>query len=339
MSKLQVVEERVHEVVVHEGHRARVRWQLLELVPSDGQPALAVQRTVAAGAEQAPRTRGTVILVHGLAQNSRSWQLSGRSLPAWLAERGYEVLNVDLRGHGLSRRLGSLPARRFDDYADDLVRLVHALPRRPFVAGHSMGAAVAMRAAPRVALAGLVHWAGVYTFARENLALRGAAHLSLAMSGLLPEGAAMSWRPAGRLISRLHRVAEPLNYIAPIRGWGWRSFERPLLRERVTEGFDVTSFAVMEEMSRWALGEPVDDGAFAALEDLPLLVLSGTADKLATVGDGRACYETSRSRDRTFLVFSREVHGFSPGHLDIVLGAKAPALIWPEVLSWLDARA
>ncbi|MCA9699718.1 MAG: alpha/beta fold hydrolase, partial [Myxococcales bacterium] len=258
--------------------------------------------------------------------------------PAWLAERGYEVLNVDLRGHGLSRRLGALPARSVADYVDDLSRLLHALPRPAFVAGHSLGAAVALLTAPRAPMAGLVHWAGIYTFARDNPMIRGAARLNLALSGLQPQSAAMSWRFAGKLIANVSRIAEPINAVAPIRGWGYKSFERSLLQERVATGFDVTGLAVMQEMSRWALGAPVDDGSFAALEELPLLIFSGTADKLATVADGRACYQTSRSRDRTHVVFSRETHGFSAGHLDIVIGRQAPQVVWPELLSWLDAR-
>lgn len=335
---LEVVEEAEREETVHGGHRASVRWQLLRLPAVDDAPPLAVQRTVIAGLEP-EQTRGTVVLVHGLAQNHRSFQISRRSLPAWLAERGYEVLNLDLRGHGLSRRFGSPPARGVDDYVGDLARLVRALPREPFVAGHSLGAAVALRTAPKVELAGLIHWAGIYTFARENRVLRGAARVGLTVQGFIPDHLGFDFRRVGKLIGDLHPIAEPLNARAPIQGWGYRSFEKPMLRERLLEGFDVTGLAVLEDMSRWALGARIDDGSFAALEELPLLVISGEADRLATIADGRACYEASRSRDRTHLIISEANEGYAAGHLDIVIGARAPDIVWPKLQRWLDDRS
>lgn len=42
----------------------------------------------------------TALLVHGIMSDSRTWRRVG---PA-LAERGYRVLAVDLRGHGRSPR-------------------------------------------------------------------------------------------------------------------------------------------------------------------------------------------------------------------------------------------
>ncbi|EDM79274.1 Alpha/beta hydrolase fold-1 protein [Plesiocystis pacifica SIR-1] len=346
---LERLEARERNEQAELGRVVRVRWELLGLeIDGASQAArqaakLAVQRVIAASmAEQplgSPAFRGTVVLIHGLAQNHRTWHSSARSLPAHLADHGYEVLNLDMRGHGLSRRLGAPPARRVDDYVDDLCRLVGALPRPPFVAGHSLGAVVGLRSAPRVELAGFVHWAGLYTFARDNPTLRAAARVGLVLDRGVPDSVAVNWRHAGKLIARLGPVSDAVNAVAPIQGWGRRSFEVPLLRERVSRGFDVTGWPVMSEMSRWALGEPIDDGSFAALEALPLLVFSGESDRLATPEDGLACYRASRSQDRRYVLFSAESHGFSAGHLDIVLGERAPRVVWSELLAWLDARS
>lgn len=71
----------------------------------------------------------TVLLVHGLMSDSRTWRRVG---PA-LAERGHRVIAVDLRGHGRSPR-GEYSPRHF---ADDLV---DTLPTGADVAiGHSLG--------------------------------------------------------------------------------------------------------------------------------------------------------------------------------------------------------
>ncbi|MFI1018533.1 alpha/beta fold hydrolase [Streptomyces sp. NPDC020965] len=71
------------------------------------------------------------LLVHGIMADHRTWRRVG---PA-LAERGYRVLAVDLRGHGASGRADSYATR---SYADDLVE---TLPGGAEVAiGHSLGA-------------------------------------------------------------------------------------------------------------------------------------------------------------------------------------------------------
>ncbi|MDX2523499.1 alpha/beta fold hydrolase [Streptomyces europaeiscabiei] len=71
----------------------------------------------------------TALLVHGIMSDSRTWR---RVAPA-LAERGYRVIAVDLRGHGTSPR-GEYSPQLF---ADDLV---DTLPEQAdLVIGHSLG--------------------------------------------------------------------------------------------------------------------------------------------------------------------------------------------------------
>ncbi|WP_034272209.1 alpha/beta fold hydrolase [Actinospica robiniae] len=74
-----------------------------------------------------------VLLVHGILSDGRTWRLVG---PA-LAERGYRVVAVDLRGHGASAHVEDYsPAA----YAADLVETVDDLAERPALAiGHSLG--------------------------------------------------------------------------------------------------------------------------------------------------------------------------------------------------------
>ncbi|MCX4695562.1 alpha/beta fold hydrolase [Streptomyces sp. NBC_01408] len=70
------------------------------------------------------------LLVHGMMADHRTWRRVG---PA-LADRGYRVIAVDLRGHGASGRGEYTPAL----YADDLVE---TLPTGAELAlGHSLGA-------------------------------------------------------------------------------------------------------------------------------------------------------------------------------------------------------
>ncbi|PPF32172.1 alpha/beta hydrolase [Rathayibacter sp. AY1A3] len=91
-----------------------------------------------ASTEAPAMTAGRVLLLHGLGGSGRTWWRLSRELTA----AGWSVSAPDLRGHGDGPRGGSA---RHDAYADD------ALARGPFdlVVGHSLGGAVAVRAAAR----------------------------------------------------------------------------------------------------------------------------------------------------------------------------------------------
>jgi polyhydroxyalkanoate synthase len=294
---------------------------------------IAVERTIP---ESGP-TRRPVVLVHGFAQNRYSWRLSRRSLVGRLCADGFDVWNVELRGHGESRRLGAGNATSFDEYVEDLESVIGQCERRPFVIGHSLGGAVAVGAATRVPIQGLVHMAGVFSFGRGNPTLRSLARLSLSMEPVLLRARLRTgW--VGSLLGRLYKVTDVAGFGFPIAGWAPGSMQRDLLEERLRLGFDWTSVEVWLEMSRWATGQPFPFAdAFSKL-DLPLLVICGDADPLMPPLDARACYDRSGSSDRTFIEFEPFEHGGHWGHVDLILGDRAPTVVWPRIVSWLIER-
>ena len=77
------------------------------------------------------------MLVHGVSSSSRTWWRVG---PA-LAERGFRVLAVDLRGHGSSPR--AVAGLTLADLAGDVAETVEEAPVDLLV-GHSLGALVAL---------------------------------------------------------------------------------------------------------------------------------------------------------------------------------------------------
>lgn len=102
------------------------------------------RRTVRAGEhtigylECGPADGPVVVLLHGLASDSETWD---RALPA-LGCQGMRVLAVDLIGHGRSDK----PRRSYllDDFADCLRALLDALGiPAATIGGHSLGGAVA----------------------------------------------------------------------------------------------------------------------------------------------------------------------------------------------------
>lgn len=85
-----------------------------------------------------------VVLLHGLTASHRYVVMGSRHLE----RAGHRVLAYDARGHGASDPAPTADAYRYEDLADDLVRVLqeHDLPRAVLV-GASMGAHTALRVA------------------------------------------------------------------------------------------------------------------------------------------------------------------------------------------------
>lgn len=323
---------------IHAGRALRVRRSRLILPAGPGRPPLSMVYS-APFAPGAVRDVPPVLLIHGLAQNRFTWGVSGRSLVGALVERGYPVLNLELRGHGLSRELGAGNATTFAEYVDDAARAIDACARPPFLVGHSLGGGVGVGASTVRPLAGLVHLAGVYAFARHNPTLRALARLSVRLERSLPiPRLRVSTGWAGELLGRLYALTDIAGYGLPVAGWVPGSMERELLEERLALGFDWTSIEVWLEMSRWARGAEFPWAEPFRAVQTPLLVAAGDADPLVSIADARLCFEAAGTPDKTFLPLGLYEVGAHFGHVDLILGTEAPARVWPALLDWMDAR-
>jgi pimeloyl-ACP methyl ester carboxylesterase len=101
-----------------------------------------------------PANGGAVVLFHGLAANKHVMTYLARSF----AELGLTVYVPDLPGHG--RTPGPFTAEAAQNCAGSLLRGLSARgmisPERTILAGHSMGAAIALRVAPDFRPAGVI---------------------------------------------------------------------------------------------------------------------------------------------------------------------------------------
>jgi polyhydroxyalkanoate synthase subunit PhaC len=335
MGQLELLEREFKKVII-DGEEAVDLWVERARPPSSNSEApLAVWRMY-----QDEGARGVpVILVHGFAQNRFSWHLSRRSFQGYLASRGFDVWNLELRGHGRSRELGSASAATFSEYVDDLCSVIACCEEPPFAIAHSMGAPVILGASVEMKLRGLVPIGGIYGFASKERLLRACTRLTVRLDPLLSAvPLSMNTKMFAPILTRNLAVADLWGFGLPIAGWSPGSVEFDLLNERIRQGFDWTSVAVWSQMSRWANGERLSfDKAFRE-SDTPLLVVLGDHDALLGVEDGMKCYEASGASDREAIVFNAYEHGRHWGHLDLILGRSAPQVTWPYIAAWLEAR-
>jgi len=330
-----VVESRVETVRVHGDEHIRL---LQEVVALDGEnPLHAVRTRLPDGALHGP----PVVLIHGFAQNRYSWHTSTRSMSAYLAQQGWDVWNLELRGHGRSRAAGH--TEQFSDYVEDILRFQAALPEPGFWVGHSLGGCVAYAGAAAASGAGsprgVIGIGAVYRFGRTGPLLPALCRLT----HRVPKAKALGRIQihtglSGKVLSRLFPLMNSAAYWAPMAGWWPGSIERELAAERMSEGFDWIPVRIWKEMSEWAATDTVPwDGAWRGT-DVPVLVILGDKDSMQHPDDGRAAYDRSGSQDRTLKIFNDWDDGHHFGHLDLVLGCHAPEHVWPAIDAWMAER-
>ena len=297
-----------------------------------GAPLHLVRKTSEAGP-----SKGPVVLVHGFAQNRYSWHTSTRSMANGLAQYGWDVYNLELRGHGRSRVRGGPHASQFSDYVEDLVRVAEHFEGRAFFVGHSLGGAACYGASTLGPMAGVVGIGAPFDFARHNTTLRAICRMTRWARPLLWKGGQIHTGAAGTFLARNFKLADALSHGLPVTGWQPGSVEPDLFEERVTKGFDWTAIEVWQEMARWSKeGFPYREAWKTSRT--PVLVMVGDRDHLMPLGDARGAYDLSGAEDRTLHLFDDYLHEVHWGHLDLVLGEKAPRHTWTVLNAWMSER-
>ncbi|HSW12618.1 MAG TPA: lysophospholipase [Solimonas sp.] len=253
-----------------------------------------------------PRPTHALVIAHGVCEHSGRY----RRLAEQLAGRGAAVYALDHRGHGRSGGRRAL-IDRFDHACSDLDQLVEkarsAQGRRPlFLLGHSLGGALALR----------------YSLKHQNKL----AGLALSAPAVTLDGvpASLMW------VARTLSVLAPATPLYPIDAGGIsRDAEEVELyaRDSLNHRGRIPARTVAE-LARFLDWMP---HALPTLK-LPLLVLHGTADRLAPDAGGRRVHDRAGSRDRSLRLYEGGYHE---------LFNEAPpqrAQVTQDLADWLDIR-
>ena len=250
-------------------------------------------------------TRGVVILVHGLKDHSARYDHAG----SWLAERGYAVYALDLRGHGESEGERFF-VNAFDEYVEDLVVFLDLVRDREegkplFLLGHSMGGAVAsllvLKRKPK--LSGLILTAPALepTGNVSPLLIR----LSAVISRFLPK--APVTKVDIKSLSHLPEIVEAAR-------------KDPLSNERPAPAR--TGYEILRAMGR--IRERASEIS------VPLLVMHGTEDHLTNPDGSEALFKKAGSTDKTIKLYEGLYHE--------ILNEPEREQILEDIVRWMNSR-
>ncbi len=284
------------------------------------------------------KRRYPVVCCHGLASNHIAFDVAPEaSLARHLAQRGYDVFLLDLRGHGASERRGFGWA--FEHYVEqDLPAVLDAIGPAHWI-GHSMGGIVALaylagggdQLASVVTVGSAIDYSGSPSGFHRLLPLRRL----LALVPAIPVHSLA--RLSAPLVGRLPNPYEQFNV--------WPSNCDPLLFRRICQrGFHAVSSPVMAQLVTAML-----PGGLQSLAGAPyvtrlssvktaVLALAGSRDAQCppqavahTVGALPSC--------AALRVFGREQgHQDHYGHFDLLIGRRAKIEVFPHIDKWLDAN-
>ncbi|MGC6492065.1 MAG: alpha/beta hydrolase [Myxococcota bacterium] len=292
-----------------------------------------------------------VVLLHGISSNHHFWDLTPeRSLALALREAGYDVWNVDLRGHGAARRTAAgkhqQGAGSIDEYGrTDLRQVLSAVVAERgdevpiHLVGHSMGGMVLVAYLAddgEIPLTSAVVVGTPLDFVDVDKLMHTASRASRAFSGVPLRTPFFAGLATGKdkvhfehLLSLLYNTD---NMEDPAEALMLQRIVSPLWRGELKH--------LAEIGRRRAYGPRGSDRAYdqeLGTVDLPVLAMAGRMDRVAPP-DRVSGFERAMP-GAELLVVSRS-NGFSAdyGHLDLGLGDAAAEEIYPRIVDWIGSH-
>jgi lysophospholipase len=250
--------------------------------------------------------RGEVLIIHGFGEHSGRYG----PLTDHLVNHSYTVTAYDHRGHGLSDGLPG-HVENFGEYEDDLHKVVSYVrgrgqPRNLYLIGHSMGGLVTLR-----------------YVAKKGGDLSGAVISAplIALASPVPAHRLMIARVSARMAPRM-RLDNEINPAVLSRD------------PEVGKAYAADALVNRKVSARWfaeatrAMGEVK---TLAGQVTIPVLVMQGTEDKLASAEATKQFFEQIGSRDKELAIY--------PGFYHEIFNEPEKQDLFERVTSWLEQRA
>lgn len=290
-----------------------------------------------------PADAPVVVVCHGFIQNRHAFEAPERSLLDHLRSLGVCVAVVELRG-----RHGTATAAGLHEYTDvDAPAVIAALAKRHrSIAwlGHSMGGVIATLLPPeaRDRLDAVVTIGAPLFAGRAGLHLfrgRSTSTVMRAARAAHARGLAFQGRRWSGGLFAMRALLDLAWIPAPIRLWAPGSLAADALAFTLQQSFADDSFAVFADMlelvvSDGARAGPIDVAARLAAFTRPILVIAGDDDDLAPRTGARPLFERVGSAHKEYLEIGA-AKGARAGHIDLLIGAAAPALVWAPIAAFL----
>ena len=292
----------------------------------------------------------SIILAHGISSNHRFWNLNTtHSLALFLHEKGFDVYNMDFRGHGFATHTSKgekqIQGWTIDSYGIDIHAIIqhirHQRPQeRPMYLGHSLGGLALISYLAQYgsqSIKAMIVVASPFDFRHQEPVLRLAR--AGASVSILPVPTPMLARIAAFFSNTPAHIDSLLwgkDTISPkIRKELYNSIVSPMTPKELLH--------LSKTLSQDAFSPAVGSHTYTknlSEHDIPALFLAGRADRIAPVDRVLGYYNALGSSDKEFRILGKD-YGFSIdyGHLDYALARIAPKEVFPIISAWLSKKS
>ena len=256
--------------------------------------------------------RAALVVVHGLGEHSGRYG----NLVDHLVPQGYALYGFDLPGHGRSSGK-RLYVQRFSHYLDALDAYIERVrqdqPQLPlFVLGHSVGGLIAA-----------AYLGGAERHEERQARLSGAILSSPAVS--VPDNVG----PLVLLASKVLSAVAPRIGVKELVVPDWLCHDPQVVRAYVDDPL-VSSEKVTARLGAELLAAQEQVMLDARRIVLPILVIQGSLDRVASPSGTHTLYETIRSTDKSIHIYDGLYHE--------CMNEPERAQVLADLQNWLDAH-
>ena len=296
-----------------------------------------------------PATGHPIILAHGISSNHYFWNLTPEhSLALYLQSKGFDVYNIDFRGHGYATHdpqgKKQIQGWNVDSYGTDIAAVIayahtQKPQQKPFYIGHSLGGLAFISYLAHYGsshVQGVVIVASPFDFGHKEPLLE-----------MAEQGAKVSFLPIPTpLLAHVASLFPSTPAYIDTLLWGKDTISpniRRLMYQKIVSPMTPKELShLAKSLSQDAFSPAQGDNTYAtnlSTHNIPALFLAGRADRVAPVDRVLGYYHALGSTDKQLQILGTH-YGFSLdyGHLDYPLAKEAPKEVFPLIEQWIQTR-